>query len=372
MPALLLLLALAQAPVSACGIAEEAAFATTKEQPVRVGGGAVTVAARERRYLDVLRGPTGEPVQYKRLGSERTDDRRTILDRYEVTYPGLEKPIFLYLDAYHFDDALNAPKGFTCAAPIALGPPPPDPFLAMDAMLVMAIDHAGRDIPPVSLDTDGSSTHGVLFDRYRRQVRAAKAAAAAGAPLNPRDPARGASGMGMLVVAYPLRCGEKPPVPAAAVEIVPAQGAIPRHGPLAGGDAVAPLLPGVSLPAGAVAAEFELERPRPTDAIKIVYPDSGCGGSNEISLPMQYTAGRLVNAPQPTLPEGQTTADRAVYLQAMIDVDGTVQQVSYVGGPTALAPAAIAAVREWAATPAKLNGSPIVTAAMLQVRFKPR
>ena len=107
-----------QAPASSCGVSDEPAFATTKEHPVQVGGGAMYVASRERRYLDALRGPMGEPVQYKRTGSLRPErDGRTILDTYEITYPGLDKPITFYFDGYHFDDALKAPKGFTCAVP---------------------------------------------------------------------------------------------------------------------------------------------------------------------------------------------------------------------------------------------------------------
>src|SRR3954471_2572562 len=121
-----LVLALSQAPASACGISDEPEFATTKEHAVQVGGGAMYVGARERRYLDVLRGPMGEPVQYKRLGSLPGGDERTILDRYEVTYPGLVKPIYLFLDAYHYDDAPKAPQGVNPpgAARVVLAPPP--------------------------------------------------------------------------------------------------------------------------------------------------------------------------------------------------------------------------------------------------------
>ena len=70
----------------------------------------------------------GEPLTYKRTGAFRPDvdkEGRTILDAHEVTYPGLDKPVTFYLDGYHFDDALKAPKGFTCAVPIGLSAPPP-------------------------------------------------------------------------------------------------------------------------------------------------------------------------------------------------------------------------------------------------------
>ena len=370
---LALVLLLGQVPASSCGVADEAEFATTKEHAVQVGGGAVTVAARERRYLDALRGPEGQPVQYKRLNSERSPDQQTILDRYEVSYPGLEKPLYLFLDAYHYDDALKAPKGFTCAVPIGLAPPSPDPFMAMDATYRLAVERGNRDVPPISLDTDGSSSHGVIVDRFRRQTRLAKLAIAGGTPLDPKQPAGRAVTIGMIVVAYPLRCGEKPPVSAAAIDVIPPQGPpVKIVGELATGEAVARLLPETALPPGSVAAEFPLERPRPADTIRIGYPESACGPANEASLPMKYTNGRPVNTPAPVLPEGQTSADRPVLVQVLIDVDGSVQQASYIGGPVSLSAAAIEAVRGWTTEPAKLNGAPIVTPAMMQVRFKPR
>src|SRR6266508_3017695 len=98
----MLAIGLAQARASSCGVSTDPAFATTKEHAIQVGGGAMYVAARERRYLDALRGPMGEVIQYKRTGALRPEkDGRTILDAYEVTYPGLEKPLTFYLDAYH-------------------------------------------------------------------------------------------------------------------------------------------------------------------------------------------------------------------------------------------------------------------------------
>jgi hypothetical protein len=89
-----------QPPASSCVVSEDAEFATTRANAVQVGGGAMYAAARERRYLDALRGPVGEVLQYKRTGSLAPEaDGRTILDAYEVTYAGLAKPAVFYLDA---------------------------------------------------------------------------------------------------------------------------------------------------------------------------------------------------------------------------------------------------------------------------------
>ena len=370
---ILVALALAQAPASSCGVSDEPAFATTREHPVQVGGGAMYVAARERRYLDVLRGPMGEAVQYKRIGSLRPEkDGRTILDSYEVTYPGLDKPLVLYLDAYHFDDALKAPKGFTCAAPIGLNAPPPDGMLAQESLLQLAIEQgAARDIAPISLDADGSSTHGVLIDHFRMVARAARAAAASGTPIDAKKPPVELIRPRMVVVAYPRRCGDKDPVEPASIEMVAAQGQAPRRdGELATGPALARLLPGMTVPAGAMAAVFTIDRPRATDTIKIAYPDGGCGAASEAVLAMTYTNARPLKTPPPALPAGwPSTEHPVVRLQALMDHDGTAQTIVYVGGPAALLDAAIAAVRGWTAEPARLNGSPIVTPVTLQVKF---
>src|SRR4051794_29209987 len=103
----MLVLALGQAPASSCPVSDEPAFATDKEHAAQVGGGAMYAPARERRYLDALRGPMGEPLTYKRLGSAGLDtEGHTILDKYEVSHAGLAAPLVLYLDGYHYDDAL--------------------------------------------------------------------------------------------------------------------------------------------------------------------------------------------------------------------------------------------------------------------------
>lgn len=315
----------------------------------------------------------GEAVQYRRIGSLRPDkEGRTILDSYEITYPGLEKPLVFYLDAYHSDDTLKAPKGFICAVPIGLSAPPLDGLLAQESLLQLAIEQgATRDIAPISLDADGSRAHGVLIDHFRLVARASRAASAAGTPIDRRRPPVGLIRARMVVVAYPLRCGEKDPVGPASIEIVAAQGQAPRRdGELATGAALARLLPGMNVPAGAIAAVFTIDRPRATDAIKIAYPDGGCGASTEAVLAMTYTNAKPLETPPPALPAGLRAPEHPVIrLQALIDLDGAAQTITYVGGPAALLDAAIGAVRGWTAEPARLNGSPVVTPITLQVKF---
>ena len=362
------LLVSAQAPASSCGVSQDAAFATTREHAAQVGGGAMYAAARERRYLDALRGPGGEPLQYRRRGAlPLGTDARTIVDAYDVTYAGLAQPITMYLDAYHFDDALVAPKGFVCAVPFGLTPPPPDPFLAMETLRAVAIEQGStRDFAPISLDADGSAMHGFLLDGFRVVARAARAAAAAGGRLDPQHPPRDLLRVRMIAVAVPVRCDGKDAAPA-AIELVAAQGDAPSpEGDPVRGDALGRLLPGMSLPPGTLAAVYPLDRPRVTDTLRVTYPEP-CG---EVVLPFTYTNGRAGTLPTPPLPAGQPPTARPVRLQALLDLDGAVRKPVYAGGPERLADAAVAALGNWSAEPIRLNGAPLPTPILVPVRFR--
>lgn len=96
------------------------------EKPVMVGNGGDirNGPLYERRFLDALAGPNGEALTYKRRGSGhhfRTmnnpltpgdGEGQGLLDIYEVSWPGLEAPIVIYINMYD-SDTLKAPVGFT-------------------------------------------------------------------------------------------------------------------------------------------------------------------------------------------------------------------------------------------------------------------
>lgn len=88
-------------------------YGYTQEEPIKVGGG----PQGEREYLQFLRGPEGQEVQFERQGSCCGFDDDTLplgfgmLDMYEVTYDGLETPVTLFLDMYR-REAPRAPAGF--------------------------------------------------------------------------------------------------------------------------------------------------------------------------------------------------------------------------------------------------------------------
>lgn len=104
---------------------ETDAYGYGRKNPIQVGGGAESGAANQRQWrrqwLDGLRGPAGQPVRYRRLGScceYEANGARGILDAYQVTYDGLAAPVVLFIDMYAEPRSVPAPpEGFTTATP---------------------------------------------------------------------------------------------------------------------------------------------------------------------------------------------------------------------------------------------------------------
>jgi hypothetical protein len=101
-------------------ISEDDSYGYTEKNPVMVGGvNSSEGPLNERRFLNALLGPDGQKVTYHRTGSccpfkspNGMFNNGALLDRYEVTYDGLSKPVFIYINMYDFG-LLVAPKGFT-------------------------------------------------------------------------------------------------------------------------------------------------------------------------------------------------------------------------------------------------------------------
>jgi hypothetical protein len=369
----------ANRPASECPVSDDPDYGYTKEQPVQVGGGAMFVASRERRYLDALRGPAGEPLRYKRMGTTTLAPHAlSVIDVYEVTYDGAEKPLTMYLDAYHYDDGLRAPQGLICGAPIALTPPGPDLFQASRYLQMLAVEQgASRDFAPIPLDTtaggDANQRRGVVLDHFRMMARVARTAAGTGKPivLDPAIRPPDALRLRTVVVAHPLSCEGRTIAPQ-AIELLSPQGQpAPRQGDHASGAALTALVPDLDVPTGSVAATFGLQGPRPNDSVKITYAEA-CQGSAEITLPLKQTPVRPLSTPEPVLPEGVNVTSRSIRVQAQVDLDGALQHVTYVGGPRDLLKHAIQAIRTWTVDPARINNAPISTPVVLQVTFLPR
>ena len=75
-------------------------YGLTEDSAIKTGGG----PRGERTYLDMLRGPNGEKINYRRLGSccafETLNSPFAALDIYEITYEGLSEPGKVYLNMY--------------------------------------------------------------------------------------------------------------------------------------------------------------------------------------------------------------------------------------------------------------------------------
>jgi hypothetical protein len=109
---------------AADSLRDAGAYGYSRDNPVKVGGGVEQGRDNQLRYLESLRGPGGEPVEHFRLGSccpfrtENAPGGSGRLDAYEVRYPGLAKPVVLYLNLYDHE-APRAPEGFV----LSPGPP---------------------------------------------------------------------------------------------------------------------------------------------------------------------------------------------------------------------------------------------------------
>jgi hypothetical protein len=357
--------ATAQTPTTApCPVSDDDTYGYTAENPIQIGGGALYVKARETRYLDALRGPDGQAISYKRRGAVKSSsDPLILIDVYEVTYDGRDEPVPLYLDAYHYWEQ-RAPKGFTCVQPIQLQPMM-DGFRAMDGMRALAVERGStQSFAPIPLAPDGSAERGVILDAFRM---IALDAAARG----DKAEARRGQDIRTVIVAHPMACGERAAMPT-AVEVIPAQGPpVPRTGDLVKGDALERLTPGLAAPPGSLAAVFPLEHPRRGDRVRIVYDGPACDeGSTAVLLPVSVTPARAVAVPEGALPDGADPAQARLLMQAVIDTDGAFTQAIYVGGPAHLKAAAAEALKGWRAEPARVNGAPIPSSTLLEVRFK--
>ena len=88
-------------------------YGYTEAHPIQCGGG----PAGERQYLNSLRGPQGQVLQYERAGScchfaIPDSEVGGMLDVYDVTWEGAAKPLQLYLNMYETGEML-VPVGLT-------------------------------------------------------------------------------------------------------------------------------------------------------------------------------------------------------------------------------------------------------------------
>lgn len=98
------------------GTATDPSYGLAQGNPIKVGG---LNERNEAEYLNGLRGPKGEPVEYERIGSccpfktpNAMIDGVGLLDAFRVTYAGQAQPSILYIDFYD-TESLQVPVGFS-------------------------------------------------------------------------------------------------------------------------------------------------------------------------------------------------------------------------------------------------------------------
>lgn len=97
-------------------------YGYSQKNPIKVGGAKEGVGPlNQRRFLNALSGPNGEPVTYYRAGSccftkskNALFGNKILLDVYRVTYVGSSDTVDLFINLYDADK-LKAPKGFKIA-----------------------------------------------------------------------------------------------------------------------------------------------------------------------------------------------------------------------------------------------------------------
>ena len=82
-------------------------FAVTPGNPVR----AISIG-HSYRYLERLRTPSGEKVNYRRIGSMEGNEPPGIIDGYTLTFSG-DKTMQIYIDPYCAENSYTAPEGLT-------------------------------------------------------------------------------------------------------------------------------------------------------------------------------------------------------------------------------------------------------------------
>lgn len=102
---------------SRCDVSPDATYGFSVANAIKVGLDASTGPARAIQYLTSLRGPNGQPVRFRRVGTSVAANG--IVDNYELIYDGVQVPLRLYIDGYHFEEP-RAPVGLICGIAIGL------------------------------------------------------------------------------------------------------------------------------------------------------------------------------------------------------------------------------------------------------------
>jgi hypothetical protein len=178
---------------------------------------------------------------------------------------------------------------------VNVGPPGPNPQERRRQLITLAatLRHAG----PISLDPDGSATHGILFDHVRLVARAlASAGAAAGDPLDPAKVPSEINRPRFVAIAYPLVCDDDRVVPPQAVTVTDMNGNTPNVIREARNEQIRELVSGIEVPTSALAIMYDADLAIPGQVV-IGY-GTGCdSASSTVTLRINAEDGRVNGAP---------------------------------------------------------------------------
>lgn len=360
-----------------CEVSVDATYGYSRENPIKVGGLQVVGPSRQRRFLQSLAGPAGQPITFRRVGSVAPPEgvQNVILDQWQVTYAGAAGPIHLYIDQYRWDPP-KAPRGLLCATAIDLAPPEPvtattsttlsvpvprPPEMARPSaddtwQRIVDVAAAMPGVPPPIPLQQGSTERGMVFDYYRLAAVAVREIASRGEkPSRANVPKIEPS---FIVVANPAPCsGESVGASDIQIQAGPS-GRITSIGPIVTGPALQQLLPGVELRPGAAGARFQGYLPR-GGSVLITY-GANCP-QGRFTLAGTFIGRKLVDAPG--VPPSGLTATPPGYIGNMtlkvtfaIGPDGAPFSISVVSGDARYADAAIEAVKQWRFELPLLNG----------------
>jgi protein TonB len=93
---------------------------------------------------------------------------------------------------------------------------------------------------------------------------------------------------------------------------------------------------------------------------------------NVVQVPQGVSAGLLIHKVAPVYPESarRNHVQGTVVLQASIDKDGRIADLTPISGPKELIPAAVGAVQQWRYKPYLLEGKPVAVKTEIVVNFR--
>ena len=353
------------AATSQCAQAADPGYGTAATNPIKVGGAPLYIADRSVKFMRTLRGPAGEPVHFKRLGSFDGPEGTT-LDVWLVERVGLSQ--HFYLDGYRTSE-VRAPIGWLCGAETPLTRPATSASDARRQFVEVAAATFGAADAAISIDADGSATHGVVFDHARLIGREAARVRASGQSTDVATVLATMTMPRFVVVAYPVECPGREAIRPQTITATDANGQSPRSLREARGRDIGKLVAGFDATGGVLAVEYDANLAIPGQIV-IAYEPCGEGAARK-AFPIRGQGGRITTRIAGRAPTGFAVPPGGTQVQVHVyfDVKGEPQMPAFAGGDGALAEAAVSAVRQFRATPPTINGSPLLQRSTVAVAF---